>query len=186
MKERLKIIVFIILLASISAGLISGVNNFTGPRVLRNRELKLKSAVLDAFSVTYSEAEIENKFEENISLRRKNDTIFYENTAGEVGFVFDGPGLWGNITGVIRVTPDFKVIKGIKIIRQEETPGLGGRIAENEFLRRFTNKVFSPKIRITKSGEAKTESEIDGISGATMSCRAFEDIINANVEKYSK
>ena len=50
------------------------------------------------------------------------------------------------------VLPDLKTIKGIAITHQEETPGLGGRIAEPEFLQSFTAKGLQPELRILAPG----------------------------------
>ena len=69
-------------------------------------------------------------------------------------------------------------------VDQKETPGLGGRIAEVEFLNQFNNKKFSPKIMITSTGSVNSNCKIDGISGATMTCRAFENILNEAADKY--
>jgi len=44
------------------------------------------------------------------------------------------------------------IIIGICIIHQEETPGLGGRMAEKEFLNPFRNKKMSPRIIAVRPG----------------------------------
>ena len=80
--------------------------------------------------------------------------------------------------------PDLKTIKGIIIIHQEETPGLGGRIAEADFLDRFETKKVFPRLTIQPPGKASGNNEVDGITGATLSCKAFEEILNREIEKY--
>ncbi len=44
-------------------------------------------------------------------------------------------------------------------------------------------KIF-PELRITRAGKAKGENEVDGLTGATLSCNAFEEILNSESRKY--
>jgi Na+-transporting NADH:ubiquinone oxidoreductase subunit C len=92
--------------------------------------------------------------------------------------------LWGPIHGIVALLADLKTIKGITIIHQEETPGLGGRIAETDFLDKFKAKKVFPRLIIQPPGKAVAENEVDGITGATLSCKAFEAILNSEIEKY--
>ena len=80
--------------------------------------------------------------------------------------------------------PDFQTIKGITIVHQEETPGLGGRIAEKEILDRFKGKKILPQLIIQRPGKAKEQNEVDGITGATLTGKAFEKVLNSEVKKY--
>ena len=75
-------------------------------------------------------------------------------------------------------------VKGITIIHQEETPGLGGRIAEAEFLQKFLNRDVTGGLVILPPGKANAENEVDGITGATLSCKAFEIILNNEIRRY--
>ena len=77
-----------------------------------------------------------------------------------------------------------KTRKGITIIHQEETPGLGSRIADADFLDRFKAKEVFPKLIVQPPGKASLNNEVDGITGATLSCKAFEEILNNEIEKY--
>ena len=85
---------------------------------------------------------------------------------------------------MIAIKPDLKTIKGITIIHQAETPGLGGRIAEPEFLDRFKGKDVFPSLMIERPGKANKNNEVDGITGATLSGKAFERILNREIKKY--
>ena len=49
----------------------------------------------------------------------------------------DGPGLWGSIEGYVAISKDYSTILGLTFITQSETPGLGGRIGEEEYLSQF-------------------------------------------------
>ena len=68
--------------------------------------------------------------------------------------------------------------------KQAETPGLGGRISEAEFLSGFENKKLFPELLIVGEGKSSGINEVDGITGATLSCDALEEMINSESQKY--
>ena len=55
MKERITMVLVLIIVAAISATMLGGIQNYTKPIVEKNREIKLKSTVLDAFGITYDD-----------------------------------------------------------------------------------------------------------------------------------
>lgn len=74
----------------------------------------------------------------------------------------NGMGMWGEITLVFLYDASESRILGLKVTEQNETPGLGDRILEEEFSQQFVNWKGEP---------------IDGITGATISSRAVEKIL---------
>lgn len=171
-------------MGTVSAAMLVGINLYTAPLIAKNEELKLKSSVLDAFEVGYAKADIFDMFDKNVNVLEKDKNKFYRTADGAVAFEFSGPGLWGPISGVISLEKDLKTIRKIKITHQEETPGLGGRIAETDYLKQFKNKEVLPRIIFMPEGKASQKNEVDAITGATGSSRAFEKLINANIQKY--
>jgi electron transport complex protein RnfG len=74
------------------------------------------------------------------------------------------------------------VIKGVRILEHQETPGLGSKIneiapGENDpyFLRQFIGK---------NARTVSSDKGIDAITGATISSRAVTDAINKTVEEF--
>ena len=96
-------------------------------------------------------------------------------------FKVDGPGLWSRIEILLAVHPDFDQLYGLRVLSQAETPGLGGRIAELEFQERFRNAGIRPVIRIVKFASAP--NEIDAVTGASMTAKSLERIINKGVKQ---
>lgn len=184
MKEKILIIIFVLILGSILTGMLVVLNYYTAPIIEKNIEIKTKSSVMEAFNMTFSAENLEKIFSDDIKAIKRGEKLFYISRNNEVAFGIDGFGLWGPIQGVIALKQDLKTIRGITIIHQEETPGLGGRIAEKDFLARFENKKVSPVLKILPPGKAKNENEVDGITGATMTINAFEKLINDNVKEY--
>ncbi len=71
----------------------------------------------------------------------------------------------GSITGLVIGDDQFK-----------ETPGLGARAQEPEFISQFIGKV--PPLSIRKADEEETSSTIDALTGATVTSQAVVDAIN--------
>jgi len=182
--KALRIFIFVLVMGTVSGGLLVGVNAITAPLVAKNEEFKVKSSVMDALEIEYDAADALKIFGDNVKIEKKEERVFFIAPDGAVAFEFHGPGLWGPISGIISLEKDLKTIRRIKITHQEETPGLGGRIAEQDYLKQFKNKEVLPRLVFTPEGTASKRNEVDAITGATGSSKAFERLINENMEKY--
>ena len=79
-----------------------------------------------------------------------------------------------------------KTIRGLTFHEQEETPGLGAEITSEAFRDQFKGKPLvnpegKPGIRIRVG--ASGPNEVDGITGATMTCDKVEALLNMTIEK---
>ncbi len=99
------------------------------------------------------------------------------NFIGHVVNVTSPNGYGGDITIAVGILED-GTIKGISVISQSETAGLGAVCAEDKFTGQFAGiKGF---VEYVKTG--KTEpNEIDAISGATITTRAVTEAVNTAV-----
>lgn len=183
-KSLVRILIFVIVMGTASASLLLGVSLYTAPLIARNEELKLKSAVLDVLDIAYSKDAAPAIFDSTVKVVKQGGCTFYNSSDGAVAFEFAGPGLWGPISGIASLEKDLKTIRTIKVTYQEETPGLGGRIAEKNYLKQFKSKEVLPRLVFTPEGKASRKNEVDAITGATGSSRAFEKLINENLKKY--
>lgn len=91
-------------------------------------------------------------------------------------------GYGGNITLYIGAAQDGK-LNGISILEISETPGLGMR-AEEVLVPQFKDKKVSV-FTYTKSG-SKADSEIDAISGATITTKAVTNAVNGGLRVVSE
>lgn len=91
-------------------------------------------------------------------------------------------GYAGDINILMGVSPDGKV-SGIEIISHKETPGLGSKIAKEEWKVEFKGRSLEDG-----SGFAvkKDGGEIDQFSGATISPRAVVKAVKKGLEIYNK
>jgi electron transport complex protein RnfG len=70
----------------------------------------------------------------------------------------------------------------MKVLEQKETPGLGDKIEKDtSFVAEFRNAVTP--LRGVKNGEGDDSTEIDMITGVTISSRTVIKVINQTLER---
>jgi len=187
MKDKVLMVVFVLILGSVLTSALVGVDLYTADRIKANKEFKTKTRVMGALGISYSTEDkvaAEATFAENVKKPEPIGEKQFYTSDGNVAFEFSGSGLWGPISGVLALAPDLKTIKGLTIVHQEETPGLGGRIAEVEYLEKFKGKDLSSGLLITPPDKASKPNEVDGVTGATLTSKAFGTIINNQAKEY--
>lgn len=197
MKEKLQMILFVLVLGAILTSALVTVDAITEPFIKANRIKKLQESILGVAGIDYTKETRKQVFDDSIETKLFPDKLqpkdakeedkarYYVVTSDkQIIFEFHGNGLQGPVYGAIALMEDLETIKGMTIIKQEETPGLGGRIAEAEFLDRFKNKKLLPELRIVREGKAKGVNKVDGITGATLSCNALQEMLNSESKKY--
>lgn len=102
----------------------------------------------------------------------------------------DGKGLWGPIWGYVVLTEDGTTIKGVTFDHKSETPGLGAKITDEAFRKAFEGKKLYDKdghyvsVRVLKSGastEIAEENRVDAISGATITSRGVDEMMQSSI-----
>jgi Na+-transporting NADH:ubiquinone oxidoreductase subunit C len=184
MRDSFRMVFFVVILGMLLSAVIFEVNYLTAPRIAKNEELTVKRSILEAHAISYQESDLETLFNQNINVVKKGKKTYYVLKNRDIAFEFNGSGLWGPIRGVISLASDLQTIKKITIIHQEETAGLGGRLAERKYLSNFEGKKFMPTIEVVNRRRAEKDNEVDGITGATLTSKAFERLINAQVTEY--
>lgn len=79
-------------------------------------------------------------------------------------------GFSGLVKIMVGIKPD-GTIKNIAVLEQKETPGLGTKMKNKSFLKQFRGKnpsIFNLKVK-------KDGGEVDALTGATISTRAFSE-----------
>ena len=98
-----------------------------------------------------------------------------------------GYGLWGTLYGFLALDGDFETVAGIGFYEHKETPGLGGEIQNPRWKAIWEGKDLygpdgAPAIDVTKSmapaGSPEREHQVDMLSGATMTSRGVENLVN--------
>ena len=100
-----------------------------------------------------------------------------------------GAGLWGPIWGYISLDDNKDTVFGTFFDHQGETPGLGAEIVTPHFNEQVRNKqIFSGNklvgIQVIKGGNATGPSEVDAISGGTITSKGVENMIKNYLTYY--
>jgi len=152
-------IIFITVVVFVSIGLVTWTDSITTDKIEEQKEQQIMSRLKEMFP-----SMSEYTFEDDIY-------TIYSNGAG-VGYAFlaVGKGYGGDIDILIGLE-DETTIKGITIISQSETPGLGSRIAESSFASKFAG------LNIGDVALKQDGGQIDAITGATISSGAVVDAV---------
>jgi Na+-translocating ferredoxin:NAD+ oxidoreductase subunit G len=143
----------------ISAGMLAYVFMMTGPRIEANAKASFDGSLRAVLPGAESF--------KPVPLAPGAKSEIYEGTAGGnvVGLAVKvAPrGYSGEIVMLVGVDPELR-IKGMKILSQRETPGLGNNVEKPKFQKQFIGK------GVTDAFEPK--KDVDAITGATISSRA--------------
>jgi Na+-transporting NADH:ubiquinone oxidoreductase subunit C len=187
-------VVFTFITAFIFVFIINLAGKSTLERVETNNQLIRARSFLNAAGIDYSNTE------EALDLYRKyfdkkqlKNGIYVSETPEEKILLkeFSGKGLWGTINGVLAMDSSAGRIIGLEIISHSETPGLGGRIEEQWFLNQFKNEKVPPDGIMIRKGEGSADTDsnngiVDGITGASLTSRSMEIIVNNAVKSIRK
>ena len=114
-----------------------------------------------------------------------------------IAFRFSGSGFWARITGLLALSPDLARVKGLVFEDQSETPGLGGRIMEKEFVDKFRGLDVSPPAQgerfIYVGGglpagpqDPRSGRHVDAITGATQTSLAIGKFLDENLRQFRR
>lgn len=136
----------------------------------------------------------EYKATKNDPTKRRYPIFFYSNGDVEKSVIpTAGNGLWGPIWGYIALEKDKNTIAGVVFDHKSETPGLGAKIAENDFQSKFTSspkKIMSDgkyySVNVVKGGIKNPNHEVDAIAGATITSNGVGAMLRAGFEPYMR
>ena len=183
--QRARTVIFMAVATIVCVSAVSAVHLGTRETIRRNDALFLQRAVLEASGAGAPEDPLlaARAFGERVEEVKGPDGEVLYYAVREAGstrvtaYVFPGrgPGLWGRISAVVGLRPDLATLTGIGFTEQNETPGLGGRIAEEWFRGQFRGKRGPFNM---KGKAAGGETEFDAVTGATVTSKAVRDILN--------
>lgn len=147
-----------------------------------------KDAVIDSKGV---EVKSEGGFDVvNDAITPDNLPIYICEIDGEEKYVIPmtGQGLWGAIWGYMAVNNDGNTIYGVYFSHASETPGLGAEIAGSKFTSLFDGKNIiadgAVALEAVKGRLSNEATQVNAISGATITCNGVNDMLKKNLENY--
>ena len=125
-----------------------------------------------------------------LSTTEREVPLYLAEKDGESFFIIPlrGKGLWGPIWGFLSLKADDKTVFGATFGHQAETPGLGAEITTPMFTDQFKGLTLDKAnfaIAVVKNGKVTNpQSEVDGISGGTITSVAVSEMIKDCMQPY--
>jgi Na+-transporting NADH:ubiquinone oxidoreductase subunit C len=187
-------VVFSFITAFFFVFILSMADRMTSEKTAENARKTFYTSVLKSSGVIIEEDEdVTSLFNKYFPDYIEGDNLLKTSAEGRNVLIklFRGSGLWGTITGVIAFSGDLKRIEGLQIISHNETPGLGGRIDEEWFKNQFNGERIGSSGIVVRKGSGSPDSdsengEVEGITGASLTSKSIETIINDNIELIRK
>ncbi len=201
MNEKIRTVLFTLLITAIFVFMVSGVNALLADKIAANRTIARQKVILKLFGLISPDRQVSDDAvpalfaaetsRVNFPSQPQSECYRLSKAAEKIFVVaFTGQGFWDNISGFIALNLDSNSIAGLEFTQHGETPGLGGRISEPEFKARFTGKPFSAirsdglRLKLVAEGSASRPDEIDGITGATGTSSAIEKLVNNTITSF--
>lgn len=188
MKESVRMIVVLTVIAMVSGFWLAQVYYWTYDEIQRNKAQALAGSILEvlpgAVDFRVIEAGPVGSLADDPSssqTRPGGDSeplMLYQgidDSGAPVGFAFvsEGVGYGGIVKIMVGVDQASGLISGLAVLEHSETPNLGSRIEEESFRKQFVGKGTADPIALGQ--------DIDKISGATVSSRAVVEAVNRDL-----
>ncbi|MFA5008846.1 MAG: RnfABCDGE type electron transport complex subunit G [Candidatus Omnitrophota bacterium] len=165
MKEIIKYGLILCIICLLASGLLAGVYSFTQPQINKQAQSEIREALKQVVPQA-------NRFE---PVKSGEEVLYYrgyDKNNKLTGFAFNAQakGYSSTIETLVGVSTQKRII-AIKVVAQNETPGLGSRVTEKAFSQQFANK------------NAGDISQVSAISGATISSSAVIKSVEEKLEK---
>ncbi len=164
--------IMLFIIATVCTALLAGTNLLTKDRIAQlavEAANEAKSAVLDAtgFSDTKSVTVDGTEYIYYEAFDENNDVT---------GYVFDitVKSYGGDLSCMVGISSADEKVTGVEITSINDTPGLGMKATGEDFLNQFTGKANGIKVNKNSS----SETEIQAITGATITSQAVTDAVN--------
>ena len=175
---------WLVMLASLVFGLlVAGVHGRLKPLIdenaVKKRETQMRLLLPQADEFPEAKATYQNAEGNEVT------RYYYRalSSSGElVGYALQvsGGGFADKVTLLVALDADMATLRGIAVLKSNETPGFGDKIKTDDFRARFRGVPADGGLIVVKGGTVGSgdEHEIMGITGATISSDAVKDIVN--------
>lgn len=179
-------IVVLTFVGLLSGGFLATVGLLTKERIAANKQKEIEEAIVVVVPGTAVSQKLYE--EKDLSVYGGQD-----DEGHHLGFAIhaSGVGFQDKITLMFGTDPFLTKIKRITILEQKETPGLGAKITDREsFLKFWENKDCTNPLSLRKppasSPEELSPSEVNTITGATISSEAVLSAVNVSLDRLKR
>jgi Na+-translocating ferredoxin:NAD+ oxidoreductase subunit G len=176
MRDMMKMVIVLTVLASFSGGLLASIRNGTKERIEVAQLNFVKGPAIKEIMVGSSNDPINDRFKMNIGETEMDFFIGkFDGKAKTVALEGFGKGYGGDVGVMVGIDVENDTIYGMSVTTHAETPGMGAKAKEDpSFVSQFKGKSVDSPIKVTNDG-----GPINAIGGSTITSRA---ICNAATE----
>jgi len=169
MRELIKMVVVLTVLAVLSGGLLSGFRNATAARIEVQQLKFVKGPAITAILKGVSNDPIKDRFAiKDGETERKVFVGKFDDKANTVVLESFGKGYGGDIGLMVAINMEDDTIVGAGVTTHSETPGLGARAKDDPGLvSQFKSLSINDAFKVTADG-----GRVNAMSGATITSRA--------------
>lgn len=178
MRKEYRMIIVLTVIIAFAGSILAYTYVSTQEAIQRNLDNSKKTALLSVVKGTES-------YEEQV-IDDKTSILTAKGSDGSVlgyGVMITGGGFQGAIKLMVGFNPSGDTVLGIEVLENVETPGLGNRIVEDGFKKQFEGT--TPPIEVLKGQKPEKKSQVQAITGATISSKSVAAIVN-NAQKVLK
>lgn len=202
MNERVYTVVYMVVVCVLATILLTGAKLVLAERIETNASVRTDRLILAALGIVPKgpgAAEIRRTYDARVaSEEREGLKLYYGYTEDggaveSIGMEFHGKAFWGPMVGVLAIKPDLKTVAGFQMISQQETPGLGARIADADYSAQFAGKdigEINPDgvyLEFVSEGvETLGPHQVHGVTGATRTTDSLRRILNEDIVMFRK
>ncbi|MCP4379048.1 MAG: FMN-binding protein [bacterium] len=201
MKSNFYTIAYAAILALVCATALTAVNALTKEDYENNKKAKKAREIMRVLDVSFDKNTPAKKIIEIQEEKVKKDIakaelygvemVYFSDHPNEGrlwAITFEGEGMWKPIKGLLCLRSDMKTIHRLTFYEQEETPGLGAKIAKPKFQEKFRGKFIydksgKPGVLLKRPGSHSGNHEVDAITGATITSGKVQVMLNKLIEK---
>lgn len=185
-------IFFMALITAVFTFILAFLNYSTADKIAFLQETELREKILYVFDIPMESSQAEDiarVFDENVKEKDyQGKALYYIEENGKLkayAVPVEGPGVWGSIEAYVGISSDYDRVLGLAFISHSETPGLGGRISEEEYKVQFRdleiNDANSEDYLIYRPAPG---GNVDAITGATGTSKAVVNFLNADIKEF--
>ncbi len=174
-KESIPFLVLVLFCVTFAVALLLGlVNQTTAPKIEENQQNAVKKAMAEIIpGAEFAPIDIGEQPEDSIVSSAYAATV--DGAAAGYCITTTPNGYGGELTVIVGITDG--AVAGVKVTSHSETPGLGAKAQDSEWISQFIGMPADGALSVDKDG-----GSVVSISGATVTSRAVSAGVNAAAE----
>jgi electron transport complex protein RnfG len=183
MKEMIKMVVVLTVLAAFSGGLLAAIKDGTAENIEKQKLTFVKGPAIHQILEEASNDPIADRFKiKDGDTERSFFVGVKDGKADEVAFETFGKGFGGDVGVMVGVNVDTDKIIGMAVTTHQETPGVGARAKTDKgFQAQFAGMDFTGEFKVKPDG-----GQVDALSGATITSRGVSSALTQAVQIYDR